>query len=42
MMIELAWLGRTGSSKADGSRFAAMKVVATLCDLVGGPTVRRS
>ena len=41
-MIALVWLGRTGSSKADGSRFAAIRVIATLGDLGDDPTVRRS
>lgn len=41
-MIALVWLSGIGTSKADVSRFAAMKVISTLCNQVGGPTVRRS
>jgi hypothetical protein len=41
-MIALVWLGRMGASKADVSRFSAMKVIATLCNQGGGRTARRS
>jgi hypothetical protein len=41
-MIARVWLGKMGASKADASRFAAMKAIATLGNQVGGPTVPRS